>query len=603
MSLSLHEHLWSLNGDVQKAWLRQAGAWDKTLTRKAQLVAAIERQLRENLAGFVNRLSDAEKNLLAESAHLGRLIGRREFEAKFGGTCPMPKAYYGYGEEVSLLVGVICRPRYAHEGEPELARELIGPLRELLSKPEAPPPRTLPTLPKFWPSAKQYLGGPKIRPVHVHESERIAPVELARVLRLIQGSKLQITASNRRPTDAATRLIGEALVVPDFALEPPKEDSDQWTLRGGAVRAHAWGVLVQQCGWAKPHGGALKLTADGQAMLRGFSPEAFRSGVMKFLGDGEFDELHRVNHIRGQSGKAGRWIRDPGLRKAALHEAMEALPIGSWLSYEEARRIIATSGKEWDVMKEDAGVLYFAELRYGAIHDMDGLNSQFLRALLLESFATLGLLDVGYVYPQNLWPDLGESWGVDELGFCGRYDGLLFVRVNPLGAYAFGFADGYDSRADPGQKLFHVRPELEIHLTNDVLNPADRAGLELMAAPQNERVWMLDAERMLSHIETGGTLAELQQFLEANAADGLPESVRGFLASLDRRSGAFRRMREAVLLEWEDEGLARHIAGDSTTCSLCHYAGGNRLVVPKDRLVAFRRALKKLGFIVPVEKG
>ena len=36
MSLSLHEHLWNLNADVQKAWLRQAGAWDKTLTRKAR---------------------------------------------------------------------------------------------------------------------------------------------------------------------------------------------------------------------------------------------------------------------------------------------------------------------------------------------------------------------------------------------------------------------------------------------------------------------------------------------------------------------------------------------------------------------------------------
>lgn len=41
MSLSLHEHLFNLNADVQKAWLRQVAAWDKTLTRKAQFVAAI----------------------------------------------------------------------------------------------------------------------------------------------------------------------------------------------------------------------------------------------------------------------------------------------------------------------------------------------------------------------------------------------------------------------------------------------------------------------------------------------------------------------------------------------------------------------------------
>ncbi|MDO8542725.1 MAG: hypothetical protein Q7S40_19970 [Opitutaceae bacterium] len=602
MSISMHEHLLNLNADVQKTWLRQVGAWDKTLTRKAQFVAAIEAYLRDNLAGFIARLSEPEKLLLAESAHQGRLIGAREFEGKYGGPCPMPKGYYGYGEKIPLLAAVICRPRNAYEGEPVLARELIEPLRRLLPRPAAVQPRTQPALPMFWPSEQHENGDEKVRPVQVHEGERIAPVELVRVLRLIQGGKVHVAASSRRPTDAATRLIGEALLVPDFALDPPKTETDKWTELGGPVRAHAWGVLVQQCGWARPHGGALKLTAAGQAMLRGFSPEAFRAGVMEFLGNGEFDELHRVTHIRGQSGKARRWISDPGVRKAAVEEAMSALPVGDWLAYEEARRIIEASGEEWDVLEEDAGVLYFAELRYGVINDMAGLNSQFLRALFLESFATLGLLDVGYVYPQSLWPDLGDAWGIEDMSFCGRYDGLLFVRVNPLGAYALGYSDGYELRADPGPKLLRVLPELEIHLATDVLNPADRACLELMAVCRYDGVWVLDAERILSHVEAGGALAELQQFLEANAADGLPESVCDFLASLERRIRAFRRAREAVLLEWEDEGLARHIAADATTSPLCSHAGGNRLVVSKDQLNAFRRALKQLGFVMPAGK-
>jgi hypothetical protein len=221
MMISLHEHLWNLNTDVQKAWLQQVGTWDKTLTRKAQFVAAIETQLSDNLAGFVSRLSEAEKHLLAESAHQGRLIGEREFVAKYGGPCPMPETYYGYRKPVSLLAVAVCLPRYAHEGKPDLARELVEPLRKLLPKPAVLQPRTLPALPKFWPSEQQCLGGEKIRPVHVHEGERIAPAELGRVLRLIQGKKLQVADSSRRPTDAATRLTGETLLVPDFALEPP----------------------------------------------------------------------------------------------------------------------------------------------------------------------------------------------------------------------------------------------------------------------------------------------------------------------------------------------------------------------------------------------
>lgn len=89
-----------------------------------------------------------------------------------------------------------------------------------------------------------------------------------------------------------------------------------------------------------------------------------------------------------------------------------------------------------------------------------------------------------------------------------------------------GYTDGYALRADPGPKLLYVLPDLEIHFATDLLNSADRACLELMAVSQNDGGWVIDAERILSHVEAGGALAELQQFLEANAVDGHPESVR-----------------------------------------------------------------------------
>ncbi len=357
MSLSLHEHLFNLNADVKKDWLRRVGAWDKALTCKAHFVAAIENHLRDQLGAFAELLTEPERNLLAESAHQGRLIGAREFEAKFGAPCPMPTGYREFGEKASLLIPLISRPRYAQEGEPELAAELIEPLRRLFPKPETPPPRTLPGLPKSWPPESERSERDKIRPIRVHESERLAPAELGRVLRLIQGGRLQVAASTRRPTEATVRLVGDALVAPDFLLEPPPKESDQWTETAGPIRAHAWPVLVQQCGWARPHGGTLKLTAEGLAMLRGFSAEAFRAGVNRFLSDGEFDELHRINHLRGQTGKARRWISDPGSRKTTLGEVMDVLPIGEWLAYGEARRLIEASGENWDVVKETAGVL------------------------------------------------------------------------------------------------------------------------------------------------------------------------------------------------------------------------------------------------------
>jgi len=603
MTMSLHEHLLDLNADLLKGWLRRVNALDKTLTRKEHFARAIEQQLTLNLPAVLARLSESEKHLLAESAHQERLISEREFAAKYGGTCPMPKTYYAWREEVSLLVPFIHRGGYHASEPPDLIPSLVEPLRARLPKPEGLKVQALDTLPKAWPSERQCQGGDPIRTIHVFESERIAPAELGRVLRLIQSGKVKVTDATRRPTDATTRLVGEALVVPDFELEMPKAHlRGKWDREfyepAGPVRAHAWPVLVQQCGWAKSKGGALALTDTGKDILQQFTPEKFRAGVSRCLANRDFDELNRVNHIRGQSGKARRYLSNPGLRKSGIVEALKALPVAQWLEFAEVRRIVEATPRDCDVLESEQPVLYFFEPQFGFITDNTGLGRQFMRAFFLESLATLGVLDAGLVYPHQLWPDLHDSLNGD-LPFCGRYDGLLYVRLNPLGAYALGFSDHYDLRAEARPKLFRVLPNLDVVLANGPLNPADRATLELLAAPKSDMVWTLDAERMLTHVETGGAFRELRDFLEANAAEGLPENVQVFLADLESKLGACRARREAVLLEWADEALARLIATSSGTNKLCFHAGANRLVVPAENVTAFSRAVKKLGYVLP----
>lgn len=603
MSNSLNEHLSELNGEVLKSLAQKMAALEKGMTRKDQFAAAVERQLTCNLAGFVSRLTETEKLLLAESVHQGRLLTVREFEAKHGLACPMPKGNYSYGaRDVPLLAALIHIPGYRYDEGASLISQLVEPLQQLLPKPPKTEVRTQPALPESYHFKHRYRDVEQDRLIHVFESERIAPAELTRVLRLIQAAKVKVTDASQRPTDAAARSIGEVLLAPDFALEPPKEEIGQWTELAGPVRAHAWGVLVQQCGWAKNKGGVLTLTPAGQALLQQFSPEKFREGVSKFIEDDKFDELHRVNHIRGQSGKAKRRISDPGSRKMAVSDAVTACPAGQWLEFKEVRRIIDASGADWDVQPGDRWGLYFGELQYGGISDTQELNSQFLRALFLESFATLGLLDVAYCYPHSLWPEFSDSWGTDDLSFCGRYDGLLYVRLNPLGAYAFDLTEQYELRIEVKPKLFRVLPNLEIVLSHGQPDPADRACLELLAAPKSDLVWAIDAQRILTHIESGGTFKELKEFLDANVAGVLPENVQVFLAGIENKLTACLRGRDAVVFEWSDAALAQLIATSSGTNKLCFYAGENRLAVLKEDLRAFSRAVKKVGYVVPAAR-
>lgn len=603
MNDPLREHLLALNGEILKGWLKRVDVSLKGVTRKDQFARLIEQQLTANLTGVLARLSPAERDLLADSAHQGRLLSAREFSAKYGLNCPQPNFHPGWNEPVSLLAPFIHHPDRWDGADARLVSSLIEPLRTRLPKPAGLTVATVERLLTHWPAEEQCLGGDLIRPLHVFEGERIAPAELGRVLRLIQGGKVRVTPKGGRPTDATTRLVAQTLVVPDFDLEmPPEHRRDRWDAEfyeaAGAVRAHAWPVLAQQCGWARPKGGSLTLTNAGRDLLQQFTPQKFREGVRRCLGNDDFDELNRINHIRGQGGRGKRWVSNPSLRRLTITEAMEQFPVGQWLKFEDARRLVEAAPDTCNVLETERPVLYFFEPQFGYIWDNLGLGRQFMRAFFLESLATLGLVDVAFVHPHDLWPDLHDSLNGD-LPFCGRYDGLLFVRLNPLGAHALGFADHYALTEEESPGLFRVLPNHDLVLDGSGLNPADGAMLELLAAQRSDQVWRLDPGRMLGHVESGGALAELLQYLETHAIGGVPESVRTFLAEIEGRLGGCRSREDAVLLEWTDDALARLIATSTGTRKYCHHAGDNRVVVPAKNLAAFTRALKQLGYVLP----
>jgi hypothetical protein len=452
MKVSLTEHLQSLNSELLKLLLRKLGASTGGLTRKEQVVRAMRQSVGAGLPDIVAALSEPERQYLAECVDRGALLAGREFQAKYSVPCPSPSAHYHYGmKEASLLTLLIHVPRDRFDLDNGILPEFVEPLRALLPKPPPLQARTEAVLPATFHFKHRWRDWEEDRPVQVYESERVAPSELMRVLRLIQAGRVKVTDSSRRPTEAGARVLAEALLTPDFTLDPPPERRDQSTERSGPVRGHAWGVLVQQCGWAKGRGGALTLTKEGQGLVERFQLESYRTGVNRFFDDDNFDELNRVSHIRGQSGKGKRWMSDPAERKLAVQTGLNEFPVGQWLALKEARRLIDALGLCWDVLTDHRPALYFGELRYGWISDTGELNRQFLRALAMESLATLGIVDIAYVYPHSLWPEFGGSWGVDDLSFCGRYDGLLYLRLNPLGAYALGLTDRYELSLEDNQ--------------------------------------------------------------------------------------------------------------------------------------------------------
>jgi hypothetical protein len=125
-----------------------------------------------------------------------------------------------------------------------------------------------------------------------------------------------------------------------------------------------------------------------------------------------------------------------------------------------------------------------------------------MRAFLFESLATLGVVDVAYVYPDGLWPELGDRWGTDDLAFCSRYDGLLYLRLNAWGAHCLGLTDAYAAPAAERQNLFKILPNREIVLMgSQEPSLADLSFLGQFALQKGEFVWELDAHRPSSRNE------------------------------------------------------------------------------------------------------
>jgi len=584
----MKEHLFSLNADPVKAIARQLDCLEKGKTSKGDVANAVERAVKLRPQEFLAALTDGERNYFAECVHT-EVPSDWMFSAKYGCSAPKTTGYWGHNKKPGPLLAVIQHER-------ESPPTLVPGIREIYQKfVAAPAPPTASTV-----EAPAEAFGEQ--PVHVFSGEAEAPAQLARVLRLIQSGKIKVADSTGRPTDASVRALAEVLLQPDFDLEKPEESGMPWESDvAGPVRAHAWGVLAQQCDWAKAKAGTLALTPAGKAILEKFTPELYSDGVSSFLENEKFDELNRVNHIRGQSGKAKRWMTSPADRKVAFSETVGNWPLGKWMTFQETVRIIAASGGEHEVLAS-RGSLYICDVQYGSIWDCRDLSIQFFRALTMESLATLGLVDIAYVYPHSLWPEFSDSYGRDAHSFLGRYDGLLYARLNPLGAWCFGLADSYSLPEIKKTAIFHILPNHELVATT-APDTSIIAFVDLFAVRKSDAVWGFDAEKTLGFIEGGGSMEELRDFLIARSSGGIPDNVGVWLDGLLRKSSSCRRAEKAVLFEWSEPAQAALMASSSETSRLCHHVGENRIVVPAAKLAAFTRAARKMGFILPRVPG
>jgi len=206
----------------------------------------------------------------------------------------------------------------------------------------------------------------------------------------------------------------------------------------------------------------------------------------------------------------------------------------------------------------------------------------------------MGAIDIVYTYPENeTFP--GQAYNYDDLTYS-RYDGLLYFRINPLGAYLFGQADGYESSQPPASALFAIAADGSISLLQpNELSAAQQAQLDQITESEGDR-YRLSVPKLLTVLESNADLEIQRSFLGQNNRGALPVEVIGLLDKIEADSKALRITTKSLTIQVRSAELAQQVLADPRAGKIARQLDDKTLIIPASRESAFRNAVREMGY-------
>ncbi len=572
--------------------------------KKHGIIATILGELKTiDLREIWERLDPLQRTAVSEAVHSWNgTFNASHFGIKYGGK---PEFYtagkYSYQRDPTPLSLLIFGS--------EIPIELLERLREFVPAPESTKLKSSETIPQThgeprggyrrWKRTSE--SGEHPLQVVTREMEVSAQNELMDILRLIHAGKVSVSDKTMLPSASTVSLIGVTLQGGDFYDGSAFEDYESFE-EPGAIRSVAWPIILQGGRLAELSGKRLSLTNNGRKALHSPPSETIRAVWNAWLESRVLDELRRIDAIKGQTGKGKNGLTAVGNRRETIANALAECPVGRWVEVDDFFDHVQLSGNNFEVTR-NAWNLYISDPNYGSLgYDGTGweiLGGRYTLCILFEYAATMGLVDVAYVHPSGARADYSDLWGTDDLWFLSRYDGLLYFRLTPLGAYCLGVADSYSPSPLQVDTTLRVMPNYEIAVINRRGSTGDVAFLELFADSVSEDLWRLSEPRILAAIEHGRTVHELRDMLVNRGGSDLPPTVERLLQDIETRSHSLTDLGGARLIECKDHVVAQLISNDTRTKRYCCLAGERCLAVPLDMESAFRRGLRQMGYCLP----
>jgi hypothetical protein len=440
----------------------------------------------------------------------------------------------------------------------------------------------------------------KVRLV-AHQTEPAALHDVSAILHLINNGRVGASAATGYVTGSGASAVREVLLNGDYYPEDAQARHKYDVGIGEqGIRPFAWCVIMQAGRLAKIEGGKLRLTRKGQEALTTTPHLVLKELWGRWLENNLLHEMNRIDIIKGQKSKGNPLYRADSCREA-IGSALYDLTPGRWLKTVEFFRFLTARGHVFTVAR-DPWKLYISDSRYGSLGyshiTWNHIEGRFATAFLLEYVATMGVIDVALVPPWGAAADMGDLWGADEYSCLSRYDGLVYLRLTPLGAWILGKTDTYSPASPENMQIFKILPNLEIAVTSHITS-ADKLFLDRIAGQKSGNVWELSRSKILQAIEKNMKFGVIKDFLlSRTGGKEIPQPVEVFLNDIKERSEKLRDGGAGRIIECVDADTAALIANDPSLKKLCLPAGDRYLVVPSEKETAFRAALRKMGYVV-----
>ncbi len=560
-------------------------------TRKTDLVPFLaDTMSREaNVRRLYEALDETNRSAVQEATHApAGLLDLERFRASYGRSP-------SFGVRKTPTALALFLPR-----DWQLPTDVQAILKSFVPPPPAFTIATIDELPETIDLGPESSHEEEEVPLRIRATAPVAERELRAVLRLIEAGRVRVSDKTRRPIGETIDAVRSVLTNGDFFDPSVSREYRDEPVNDLTIRAAAWPALVQAAGLAATSRNILELTEAGRKALNQPPHVVLRIAWRRWLTTTDFDEFHRVDAIKGQR-KAG--LTAVSGRRKKVVEALRGCPPGRWVGVDDFFRYIRAMGLRFEVCRDDWD-LYISDSQYGSLgyddpHTWEQLQGRFILAMLFEPAATLGLIDVAYIPPHDARDDFSSRWGADDLSCLSRYDGLKFLRLNPLGAWCLDLAEEYHPEPSASEPHFRILPNQDVVALQRPPDPSDVLMLDRVAERTSDSVWKLDRGKILAAVERGMAPAELEAFLVENGQGPLPQPVQVLMADLSEQSGRLRDLGTVRLIECADAETAQLLAADRPLAKLCQRAGDRSLVFRAEDESALRARLRKLGYVLP----